>query len=143
MIFLSREKLMLLNFLQKPNKWHFHSVKWLVPDDATNGYFDPALATTFDRSYYLRTLSAGCYFFEPTQQAWIANGVKVGDNSLDKCEMENVERVYPSQVTYLPSRQYDQVAILFFNIWLCTTLKVCPKSLQFGQSRFKNLPNTE
>ena len=29
------------------------------------------------------------------------------------------------------------MAILFFNIWPCTTLKSCPKSLQFFQSRLK------
>jgi hypothetical protein len=49
-------------------------------DELTGRSFDPSLATTFKRNYYLRTLSAGCYFFEPSQQAWIANGLKVKPN---------------------------------------------------------------
>ena len=33
--------------------------------------------------------------------------------------------------------------IMFFNIWPWTALKGCPKTWQFCQSRFKNLPNSE
>ena len=46
-------------------------------DEVTQGFFDPSIGKAFTSSYSLRTISAGCYFFDPSQQAWVANGVRV------------------------------------------------------------------
>ena len=57
--------------------------------------------------------------------------------------IEAKENIQIKNGTSLGTEQCDQMAILRFQIWLITAIKLYQYNKKFAQSRFKSLPNTK